>query len=170
MIDKKISEMLNDQFAREFYSAYLYLDFNNYFLLRGLDGFAKWFHVQSREELDHGMMIYDYLHTEDESVMLPAIESPVCTAQCDLDILRMALKHERYITASIHAIYSEACRQQDYRTRQFLDWFVREQAEEESEAGDLITRYQLFASDGKGLYQLDKELGHRRYKPLRLAF
>lgn len=170
MLDKKIVEMLNDQFGKEFYSAYLYLDFNNYFLLRGLDGFANWYQVQAQEEMDHGMMIYNYLHNEDESVALHPIDTPLCTAQCDLDILRMGLKHERFITASIHSIYTETCRQQDFRTRQFLDWFIHEQAEEENNARNLISRYQLFASDGKGLYHLDHELGRRRYKPLRLNF
>lgn len=46
---------------------------------------------------------------------------------------------------------------------QFLDWFVKEQGEEEKNASDLITKMQLFGSDAKGLYMLDNELKARVY-------
>ena len=41
---------------------------------------------------------------------------------------------------------------------QFLDWFVKEQGEEEKTAEDLIKKLELFGQDGKGLYMLDSEL------------
>ena len=40
MLDKKVVELLNQQVNKEFYSAYLYLDFSNYYSDEGLDGFA----------------------------------------------------------------------------------------------------------------------------------
>ena len=46
---------------------------------------------------------------------------------------------------------------------QFLDWFVKEQGEEEKNANDLLGRFDLFASDIKGLYALDSEMGARTY-------
>lgn len=46
---------------------------------------------------------------------------------------------------------------------QFLDWFVKEQGEEETNANDLITKYDLFGTDPKGLYMLDNELASRTY-------
>ena len=46
---------------------------------------------------------------------------------------------------------------------QFLDWFVKEQGEEETNASDLIKKMQLFGSDPKGLYMLDQELAGRTY-------
>ena len=48
-MDKKVHELLNEQINKEFYSAYLYLDFSNYFKIRGLDGFANWYMVQAQE-------------------------------------------------------------------------------------------------------------------------
>ena len=51
-MDKKVSELLNAQINKEFYSAYLYLDFANYFERRGLSGFAHWYEVQAQEERD----------------------------------------------------------------------------------------------------------------------
>ena len=43
MLDKKVSELLNDQINKELYSAYLYLDFSLYYQEQGLDGFANWY-------------------------------------------------------------------------------------------------------------------------------
>ncbi len=52
-------------------------------------------------------------------------------------MLKAAYAHEKFITASINAIYAEASKVNDYRTTQFLDWFISEQAEEEKNADDL---------------------------------
>ena len=40
-MNEKVHELLNQQINKEFYSAYLYLDFSNYFKAQGLDGFAN---------------------------------------------------------------------------------------------------------------------------------
>ena len=39
-----------------------------------------------------------------------------------------------------------------------LDWFIKEQGEEEKNAADLITKMELFGGDSKGLYMLNSEL------------
>ena len=52
MLDKKIAELINHQINMEFYSAYLYLDFSNFFVEKGLNGFANWYKVQAQEERD----------------------------------------------------------------------------------------------------------------------
>ena len=46
---------------------------------------------------------------------------------------------------------------------QFLDWFVKEQGEEEKNASDIISRFDLFGHDAKGLYDLDAEYKTRTY-------
>lgn len=46
---------------------------------------------------------------------------------------------------------------------QFLDWFVKEQGEEETNATDMIKKMEIFGSDPKGLYLLDQELAGRTY-------
>lgn len=72
-------------------------------------------------------------------------------------------------TASIHEMYGLAHEQKDFRTMQFLDWFVKEQGEEEKNTEDIIKRYDLFGNDAKGLYMLDSELGARVYAPASLV-
>ena len=106
MLDSKVADLLNDQINKEMYSAYLYLDFANFYTHKGLNGYANWYNVQAKEEMDHAI---------------------------------------------------------DYRTMKFLDWYVSEQGEEEKNATDLLTQFELFGHDPKSLYSLNNELLSRTY-------
>lgn len=163
MVSKKVAELLNDQVNKEFYSAYLYLDMSNYYKDESLDGFANWYKVQAQEERDHAILFMDYLQQNGVSVELGAIAKPDKKYKKFSDPLAEAAKHERYVTGLIHNIYAAAYEEKDFRTMQFLDWFVKEQAEEEDTADDLVKKYELFGSDSKGLYMLDSELAARTY-------
>ena len=164
-MDKKVHELLNDQINNEFYSAYLYLDFSNYFKAVGLDGFANWYMIQAQEERDHAMLFYTYLQNENMPVELGAIAKPDKVFSCHMDVLKAGLEHEKYVTSLINDIYSAAYDVRDFRTMQFLDWFVKEQGEEETNANDMITKMELFGSDPKSLYMLNQELAGRIYNP-----
>lgn len=163
MFNEKVRELLNQQINKELYSAYLYLDFSNYFEDRGLDGFANWYYIQAQEERDHAMLIYRYLQNNNEKVTLEAIAKPDKVLTCDMDVLKAGLEHEIYVTSLINDIYAAAYEVKDFRTMQFLDWFVKEQGEEETNATDLISKMELFGSDPKSLYMLNSELGARVY-------
>ena len=162
-MNAKVHELLNQQINKEFYSAYLYLDFSNYFEERGLDGFANWYRIQAQEERDHAMLFYDYLQNESQKVTLEAIDKPDKQINCDMDVLLAGLEHEKYVTSLINDIYAAAYEVKDFRTMQFLDWFVKEQGEEETNANDMITKMELFGSDPKSLYMLNQELAARVY-------
>ena len=158
MMNAKVRDLLNQQINKEFYSAYLYLDFSNYFEDAGLDGFANWYKVQAQEERDHAMLFYQYLQNENQKVTLEAIAKPDKVFTCHMDVLKAGLEHEEYVTSLINDIYAAAYEVKDFRTMQFLDWFVKEQGEEETNANDLITKMELFGSDPKSLYMLNQEL------------
>ncbi len=162
-MDKKVHELLNDQINKELYSAYLYLDFSNYFEANGLDGFANWYMIQAQEERDHAMLFYTYLQNESQTVTLDAIAKPDKEFSCGMDVLKAGLEHEKYVTSLINDIYAAAYDVKDFRTMQFLDWFVKEQGEEETNANDLISKMELFGSDPKSLYMLNQELAGRVY-------
>lgn len=163
MLNEKVSNLLNEQINKEFYSAYLYLDMSNYYLDEGLNGFGNWFKVQAQEERDHAMLFMQYLQNNSEKVTLGEIKSPNIPFLNYKTPLEESLKHEQYVTESIHNIYDEAFKAKDFRTMQFLDWFIKEQGEEEKNAEDLIKKYVLFGSDAKSLYMLDSELSTRIY-------
>ena len=162
-MDKKVHELLNNQINKEFYSAYLYLEFSNYFKAKGLDGFANWYMIQAQEERDHALLFYQYLQNNNMPVTLEAIDSPKRGFADNMAVLKAGLEHEEYVTSLIHDIYAAAYEVRDFRAMQFLDWFVKEQGEEETNANDLITKLELFGSDPKSLYMLNQELGARVY-------
>ena len=163
MLDAKVAELLNVQVNKEFYSAYLYLDFSNYYADQGLNGFANWYKIQAQEERDHAMLFIQYLQNNGCKVSLEAIDKPEVKLASFSDPLKAGYEHEQYVTGLIHTIYEAAHDAKDFRTTQFLDWFVKEQGEEEANAEGLIKKYELFGSDARALYWLDSELGGRAY-------
>ena len=162
---RNVSELLNDQINKEFYSGYLYLDMANFYASKGLDGFANWFDIQAKEEQAHAMLFYKYMQNNSEKVTLGAIAKPDKEYVELIDPLKAAYEHEQYVTSLIHNLYAEAQKANDYRTVQFLDWFVKEQGEEEKNTSDLLTKMEIFGCDGKGLYMLDSELKARVFNP-----
>ncbi|NLI54752.1 MAG: ferritin [Clostridiales bacterium] len=165
MFTEKVKQLLNEQIDKEFYSAYLYLYFANYYVEQGLNGFANWFTIQAQEERDHALLFIKYMQNNDIKVTFEAIGKPDAELKKHMDALLAALAHEQFVTASIHTIYEAAYEAKDFRTMQFLDWFVKEQAEEETNASSNIKKMELFGSDSKGLYMLDQELSARVYSP-----
>ena len=164
-MEKKVAELLNQQINKEFYSAYLYLDMSNYYADLDLDGFANYYLIQAQEERDHAMLFLKYMQEVGLKVTLEAIDKPDKVFENPMDPLVIAAEHERYVTALINDIYHECYEVRDYRTMKFLDWFVDEQMEEEDNADSMISRYNLFGSDPKGLYLLDQEYAARVYAP-----
>ena len=163
MLNPRVHELLNQQINKEFYSAYLYLQFSNYFKAKGLDGFANWYMIQAQEERDHAILFYQYLQNNNAAVTLDAIGKPTEAFEDNMAVLKAGLAHEIYVTSLINDIYAAAYEVKDFRTMQFLDWFVKEQGEEETNANDLISKMELFGSDPKSLYMLNQELGTRVY-------
>ena len=163
MITEKVAALLNNQVNKEFYSSYLYLDFSNFYVDQGLNGFANWYKVQAQEERDHALLFIQYMQNNDLKVTLEAIDKPTVLLKENKDLLTAGLKHEIYVTGLIHNIYDAAYQEKDFRTMQFLDWFVKEQGEEETNATDLSKKMDLFGSDPKSLYMLDSELSTRVY-------
>lgn len=162
-MDKKVAELLNDQINKELYSAYLYLDMANFYSTKGLDGFANWYEIQAKEEQDHALLIYKYLHNNSQPVTLEAVAKPDKEFKALMDPLKAAHIHEQYVTGLINNIYGAAQAVNDFRTTQFLDWFIKEQGEEEKNSADMITKMELFGDDAKALYMLNSELAGRTY-------
>lgn len=169
MLNKELVSLLNNQINMEWYSAYFYLDIYNYYVDRDLNGFGNWFYVQTQEERDHAMLFVKYLLNNNGKVKLQDIKAPNIAFNDFREPANAAFEHERKVTASINNIYDVAYSLKDFRTMQFLDWFVKEQGEEEKNTEDIVKKYDLFGTDAKGLYLLDTELATRVYTPATLV-
>lgn len=162
-MDQKVYELINDQINKELYSAYLYLQMADYYEEEGLSGYANYFEIQAQEERDHALIFRNYLHANGMPVKLLAIDQPDKEYQNFMEPLEVALEHEKYVTALINGIYAAADEAKDYRAKQFLDWFIEEQCEEEENAMGMIDKMRLFGSDPRGLYELDRDMAARAY-------
>lgn len=164
-MDKQILSLIHDQINYELYSSYLYFAIEYYYADRNLNGFANWFHVQTLEELDHANLLCQYLDNNGQKVELQSINSANIKADTLKAPIKLAYEHEKQVTKRLHHIYDVALAQKDFRTTQLLDWFIKEQGEEEKSASDLLAKMDLFGDDPKSLYLLDNELAARVYAP-----
>lgn len=164
MIKTKVEEILNEQINKEFYSAYLYLAMSAHFDEIGLRGFCHWTKVQAREEVDHGMIIFDYLIARNGNVNLKQIEAPQADFQDPLQIFEKIYEHEKSVTSSIECVAYMSEDECDMATRNFIAWYIAEQVEEEATVFEIIKKLRMFGSDKTILYHLDKELAQREYK------
>lgn len=163
MINEKMNEAINSQINWEMWSGYLYLSMANNFEALGRKGIANWFRVQYQEELAHAMIFINYLNSRGGRVLLQPIAAVPTEWATPLDAFKATLEHEEKVTEMINNLYALAESQNDFATRQMLNWFVAEQVEEEDTARELIDNFELVGEDGTGIYQLDNELGSRTY-------
>jgi len=166
MLSQTLQDKLNDQIMKEFYSAYLYLSIEAYFASMNLSGFGNWFHVQAQEERDHAMLIFNYINKVGGRVLLKQIDAPTSDFASIGGALKITLEHERIVTKSIYDIVDAATEEKDHKTTSFLQWFVNEQTEEESNAENNVKKFARVENDGRGIMMLDAELSLRVYVPI----
>jgi ferritin len=164
MLSKKMEKALNDQIKWEYYSAYLYLSLSSHFQSLGLPGFANWMDVQFQEEQFHARKMFDYVLAKGGKIQLQGIEAPQHTWKSTLAAFEFALSHEFVVTRRINDLVDLAQKEKDHASAIFLQWFVTEQVEEESNFGDTVNKLKL-VGDGGGLFLLDRELAARVFTP-----
>jgi ferritin len=163
MFTPDVEKLLNEQVVAEFYSANLYLSMSAWLDEHDYNGYASWFYIQYKEETDHALIIYNSLRNAGGTVKLGAIDAPAAEFDGIRDILVQSLEHEQLVTSLIYKINAQALADNDFKTVQFLDWFIKEQVEEEDNASTNLGRFDNFGSDSKGLLSLDQEMDTRAY-------
>ncbi len=158
-------QALNKQLNNELYSAYLYLSMSSYANYVGLKGAANWFMVQYQEEMFHFMKFYNYVNSQGDHVVLAQLDAPPSEFGSLLSMYQQTLNHEQFITASINDWMELAIQEKDHATQIFLQWFVTEQIEEESNDNDIIAKLKLVGDTGAGLFMIDNELALRLFTP-----
>lgn len=163
MINEKMEKAFNDQINKELYSEYLYLSMKAYFERLNLKGFVNWFNVQVQEEHAHAMGMFDYVHERGGEVELEAIEKPETKWESPLACFEQVLSHEEFVTSRINALMDVADEVKDRAALSFLNWYLKEQVEEEANVGGVLATLKLIGDDKKALLMLDKELAARTF-------
>lgn len=169
MISSRIQQLLNEQMRNEFYSAYFYLTMQTWFEERSLKGFAHWYEVQVKEERDHALRLKAYLLRVNGTPEFLEIQEPDQRFSGIGDVLQRTLAHEQFVTSKINELMDCAQAERDYKTIQFLQWYVIEQTEEEENVHDLIARFKLTEGTDAGILFMDSELRSREYVPPKSA-
>ncbi|MGQ9505738.1 MAG: ferritin [Thermogutta sp.] len=161
MLSPKMLQALNDQINAEFYSSYLYLAMAARCEVLNLPGAAKWLEAQAREEHEHAMKLYHYVNERRGEVKLQAIKEPPSPWNNLSELFDDVLAHEQYITKRIHDLVNLAREENDYASENVLQWFVKEQVEEEASVDAIVQRLKLVGNMPQALFFIDRELGQR---------
>jgi ferritin len=160
-LDTKVAKLINQQIGNELYSHLAYLSMAAFFEGMALKGFAHWMRVQAQEEHTHAMKFFDYLLERGAHVAIPQIPAPKVLAKSPADIFALALRQEQGVTQNIYDIYAAATAAKDYATLEMLNWFLKEQVEEEASASEILDRVKMAGNDSAALLQLDIRAGKR---------
>jgi ferritin len=161
MLSKALQDAVNEQIKHELQSAYLYLGMSLYTESINLSGFAAWLRVQWQEELGHAMKLMDIVHDRDGRVTLQAIEKPPAEYKSPLDVFQQVLAHEQKITASVNRLYESAIKENDYAAQVEIQWFIKEQVEEEKKALAIVEQLKMIGESGTPLLMIDRQLAAR---------
>ncbi len=160
-METRLVEELNKQLNRELYNALLYLSMAAYLDYKNLPGFAKYFKIQAKEEIEHAMKIYDFLNDRGQRIIIEGIPKPKQEWDSVLEIAEDFYKAEVENSKALYRIDDLAKELNDKPVQHLMRWFVEEQIEEEKIASDLLAKVKMIRNSPQGLYMLDKELGQR---------
>jgi len=161
MLSKSLLTTVNDQIKKEVESGYVYLGMSMFCETQNLKGAARWLRLQWNEELGHALRFVDHIHARGGSVTLQAIPAPPASYTSLKDLFSKVLEHERMITASIHAMYAQAVKENDYALQVELQWFIKEQVEEEETVMEILAQLGMVGENTTALLMLDRSLGSR---------
>jgi ferritin len=156
MINKKIEKALNEQVEKEGYSSSLYLAMASWAETKGMAGVAQWLYVQSDEERMHMLKFIKYINERGGKAIVPAFKQPGKENASVKKMFEEVLKHEQFISSSINEIVALCVTEKDYTTLNWIQWFVNEQVEEETNATQILDKLSLL---GEGnLYMFDRDI------------
>lgn len=162
-MNEKLQQAFNDQINKELYSEYLYMSMFAYFDRMNLQGFKNWMNVQMQEEHAHAMGMFNYVHERGGKVILQTIDQPQTDWDSPVALFEHVLEHEKFVTSRINALMDVAEEVKDRAAVSFLDWYLKEQVEEEANVSNVLKTLKMVCDDKNCLYMYDKELATRTF-------
>ena len=129
---------LNEQIAAEYAASYQYAAVAIWYESHTLPRLAAFFYDQAVEERNHAMMMAKYLIDTDTSVQLAAVPAPVGDFDDHVAPIQLALDQERQVSGRISELFGLAREEGDFLSEQFMQWFLKEQVEEEATMSELL--------------------------------
>jgi ferritin len=160
-LSEKLSTALNEQMTKEAHASQIYLSYAAWADNNGFAGIANFLFRHAAEERNHMMKILEYILNRGAKAKVSAIPAPATDPLSVNNCFEKVFEHEIDNTNSIYKVVKMALDEEDWATWNFLQWFVKEQIEEENLANYLMDKITLAGGEnakGDALYQLDKDL------------
>jgi ferritin len=158
-ISDTLFNLLNTQVSRELQNSDAYAQLAAVSDSLAWDGFSKWLHHSSEEELTHSRKIFDFLIDRNR---IPTLESrpvpQVDTSMVPIAWLNSALVLEKTNTQLINELFWSCWEEKDADAANFLHWFIEEQRRSEREIMDLISQVERAAGNDAALKLVDATL------------
>ena len=160
-VSEKLIKALNDQYNFELQSGYEYLGMVHDFKDKDWEGFAHFMDLQSKEEYEHAEKFQKFIESIDGRVELYELTKPRNEYSSVKEVFETALGHEKLVTSKIEALYEMALEEKSYVVVEFLNWFLKEQVEEEDTMRSICSQLDKMGDSYATLHLYDIELGRR---------
>jgi ferritin len=156
-----LEQALNSQVTREAQAAQIYLSYAAWAEKQGYSGIANFLFRHASEERNHMMKFLEYILRRGGEVKIEAIAAPPENPRSINHCFEKVFEHEVENTKSIYRVAKLSHEEEDWATWNFMQWFIKEQIEEESLAMKLKDKIKIAGgenADNASLYTLDRDL------------
>ena len=160
-LSSTLAQALNDQMTKEAHASQIYLSYAAWADSEGYGGIANFLFRHAAEERNHMMKVLEYILKRGAKVRVIAIPAPPSDPSSVNNCFEKVFEHEVDNTSAIYKIVKIAFNEEDWITWNFMQWFVKEQDEEETLALELLDKIKICGggkATSQALYELDKEL------------
>jgi ferritin len=160
-LSETLRTALNDQMTKEAYASQIYLSYGAWAASKGYDGISNFLFRHANEERSHMMKILEYILERGATVEVQAIGAPPPDPKTIFDCFEKTFAHEVDNTNSIYKIVKMSFNEEDWATWNFMQWFVKEQTEEETMVMNMIDKLKIAGAEkasGEALYSLDRDM------------
>jgi ferritin len=157
-----LAKALNDQMTNEAHNSQIYLSYASWASEKGYDGISNFLFRHANEERNHMMKFLEYILKRGGKVVISAIPDPGPDPSSINNCFEKVFTSEVENTSRIYNIVNMSMAEKDWATWNFMQWFVKEQTEEETLAMDLLSKIKIAggaSAKDDALYSLDKDLG-----------
>jgi len=163
LISSDVEALINQQIKKEAHSSSIYLSMASWCNRNGYDFSSEYFFKQAEEERMHQLKFFKYVLDMGGNAVSPEISNIKGEYNSFREVFEEALEQEISVTQSIKNIAARCHKEQDYVTLEFLNWFFREQREEEYKARRALELFDVIGEEGTGRWQIDKHVGDIKY-------
>ena len=156
-----LSQTLNDQMTKEAHASQIYLSYAAWADNQGYGGISNFLFRHAAEERNHMMKLLEYILKRGAKAKVVAIPAPPSDPTSINNCFEKVFEHEVDNTNGIYKIVKQSLIEEDWATWNFMQWFVKEQTEEETLALSLLDKIKIAGGEKatpEALYELNKDL------------